>query len=58
MLRLRIKLGKVVMEKTPEDKESSLQDTLHLLFSKKNTSRLLESISQAEKGNFVEVDLD
>ena len=41
-----------------EDDYNSLQETLYLLSSAKNSSRLFESMKQAESGDFVEVNLE
>jgi antitoxin YefM len=41
-----------------EDDYNSLCETLYLLSSPNNAVRLLESISQADNGDFVEVNLD
>lgn len=41
-----------------ESDYNAVQETLYLLSSRRNAERLEESFYQAERGEFVEVDLD
>lgn len=41
-----------------ESDYNSVQETLYLLSSRKNAERLEKSLQQAERGEFLEVDLD
>jgi antitoxin YefM len=41
-----------------ESDYNSVHETLYLLSSRKNAERLVESLQQAERGEFVAVDLD
>ncbi|MCC8377048.1 MAG: hypothetical protein LN567_01415 [Rickettsia endosymbiont of Graphium doson] len=42
---------------TDEDDEST-KETLYLLSNSVNASRIMEAIKRAERGEFIEVDLD